>query len=101
MALAPSLIVKVAAVIVVASIVLLKLAAIFWFRGTPTAASAGSVELTTGGVITTVAPVVKYHTTFDTSALPARSRAPVVRVAVYSVLDTRILAGENRAVVPL
>ena len=86
---------------VVASIVLLKFAAIFWFRGTATAAFAGFVELTTGGVITTVAPVVKCHTTFDASALPARSWTPVVIVAVYSVLDSRIVAGEKRADVPL
>jgi len=44
--------VKVAPVIVVASMVLLKEAAICWFNATLTAPSAGSVALTVGGVMT-------------------------------------------------
>jgi hypothetical protein len=42
-----------------AFMVLEKIAATFWFKGTPIAATAGSVELTTGAVITALAPVVK------------------------------------------
>jgi len=57
----PCIKMNVAVVIVVASIVLLKVAVIFWLKGTLVSALAGSVEVTTGGVITTSDPVVKLH----------------------------------------
>ena len=83
-----------------ASIVLLKVAAIFWFKGTPIATLTGSVELTVGGVTTTAAPVVNVHTKLFARGLPARSLAPVVIVAVYTVLGKKLVACVNMAVVP-
>ena len=83
-----------------ASIVLLKVAAIFWFIGTPIAALAGSVELTVGGVTTTAAPVVKLHTKLFARALPVRSLALVLIVAVYAVFGARLLDGAKIAVMP-
>ena len=74
--------VKVAVVIVNGSIASLKVAAIPWLIGTPVAAFAGSVELTVGAVMSGVAPVAKLHTKSLANALPARSLAPVVIVAV-------------------
>src|SRR5256885_1576757 len=69
-------------VIVKASIASLKAAAIFWLMATPVAALAGTVKLTVGAVVSGVAPVVKLQTKLLASALPARSLAPVVIVAV-------------------
>ena len=70
--------------IVKGSIDSLKVAATCWLRTTPMAPFAGSVELTVGAVVSGTVPVVKLHTLSTASALPARSLAPVVIVAVYS-----------------
>ena len=64
------------------SIASLKVAAIFWLIVTPVAALAGTVRITVGAVVSGVAPVVKLQTKLLASALPARSRVPVVIVAV-------------------
>ena len=48
----------------------------------------------------TAVPVVKFHTKGAANALPARSFAPVVIVAVNGVLGARLLAGVKVAVVP-
>ena len=92
--------VKFAAVSVAASIDLLNVAAIFWFKEISVAKLAGSVEFTKGGVITVDVPVVKLQETFCSSALPARFFAPVVIVAVYTVLDAKMDEGAKSAVVP-
>src|ERR1035441_157462 len=55
----------------------------------------GFVEITWG-----VVPVVKLHTKLLASAFPTGSLAPVVIVAVSSVLAARCAAGVNVAVVP-
>ena len=73
----------------------LKVAEIFWFSGTPVARFAGFVEVTVGMV-----PVVNVQTKLIASALPAGSFAPVVIVAVYFVLGSRLAAGVNVAVAP-
>ena len=62
----------------------LNVAVITLFRGTPIALAAGSVELTVGSVVSDA--VVNVHILFAAIALPARSFAPVVIVAVYLVL---------------
>lgn len=49
---------------------------------TPTAPFAGFVEVTVGAVVSVVVPVVKVHTKLPANALPDRSLAPVVTVAV-------------------
>ena len=49
---------------------------------TPVAALAGTMKLTVGRVVSVVVPVVKLQTKAVASALPARSLAPVVIVAV-------------------
>ena len=74
--------VKVRLVIVNGSIASLKVAVIFVLIATPVAALAGTVRLTVGAVVSGAAPVVKLHTKSLASALPARSLAPVVIVAV-------------------
>ena len=73
---------KFAVVIVAGSIALLKVALTVWLIGTPVAISVGMVELTVGAVVSVDAPVVKLQTKLVASALPARSVAPVVIVAV-------------------
>ena len=88
-------------VMVEASMATLKVAAIFWLKGTPVAALAGSVELTVGGVMTAAAPVVKLQTKLFARAFPARSLTPVEIVAVYTVFGARLLAGAKVAVVPV
>ena len=91
--------VKVAVVIVKGFIALLKVAAMFPPIATPVAAFAGTVvELTVGAVVSGVVPVVKLQTKAVASALPARSLAPVVIVAVYKVLTARVLDGVKVAV---
>ncbi len=65
---------------------LLKVAATVWLRGTPVAPFAGIVEITVGLVVSGASPVVKVHTKLLVKAVPARSLAPVVSVAVYNVL---------------
>ena len=55
---APCVKVKVAAVIVAESIVLLKVALTFWLIGTPVAAFAGTVKVTVGAAVSVPVPVV-------------------------------------------
>jgi len=67
------------------SIASLKVAVMVWLIATPVAPSAGtlgSVALKVGAVVSGVAPVVKLQLMSVLSALPARSLAPVVTVAV-------------------
>jgi len=71
-----------AVVMVSGSIASLKVALTLWLMPTAVAALTGTVELTVGGVTSAVAPVVKLQTKLVTSALPARSLAAVVIVAV-------------------
>ena len=92
--------VKVAVVIVKGSIALLKVALSLLLTATAVAELTGTVEATVGGVVSGVAPVVKLHTKLLAKALPARSLAPVLTVAVKSVLPAKGLVGENVAVVP-
>src|SRR6185295_6330987 len=87
-------------VIVVGSIASLKVALIFWLKGTPVAPLTGSVALTVGAVVSGAAPVVKLQLKAAARVLPARSRATVVMVAVKVVLAARGLSGVNVAVVP-
>jgi hypothetical protein len=82
------------------SIASLKVAVGFVLRATRVAEFAGTVELTVGGVVSGAAPVVKLQTKLLTIALPARSLAPVVIVAVKRVLAARLLVGVKVAVVP-
>jgi hypothetical protein len=63
----------------------------------PVAALTGMVVLTVGAVVSKASPVVKFHTKSTVSALPAKSLAPVVIVAVYGVLGVRLLNGTNIA----
>src|SRR5437588_11995734 len=57
---------------------------------TPVAALAGTVALTVGRVVSGVSPVVKLQTKLLANALPARSLASVVIVAVYAVQRARL-----------
>ena len=97
---APWFKVKVTFVIVSGSITSLKVAAAFLLRATPVAPFAGSVKVTVGAVVSAAAPVVKVHTKLLANALPARSLAPVVIVAVKRVLAARLADGEKVAVKP-
>ena len=81
-------------------IALLKVALIVWLMATAPAPLAGTVELTVGRVVSGVAPVVKLQPKSVASALPARSLAPVVTVAVNVVRGARALAGVKVAVTP-
>ena len=92
--------VKLAVLIVKGSIASLKARAIFWLAATPVAALAGTVTLTTGGVVSGVTPVVKLQQKPVASAVPARFLAPVVTAAVYTVRGARVLAGVKVAVTP-
>jgi hypothetical protein len=58
----------------------------------------GTVETTVGGVA--VAAVVNAHTKLAASGTPAGSFAPVVIVAVNTVLLARTAVGVNLAVLP-
>src|SRR5207245_11519916 len=73
---------KLAVLIVKGSIALLKVALMVWLMATAVAAFAGTVELTVGRVVSGVAPVVKLQPSSMASALPARSLAALVTVAV-------------------
>src|ERR1043166_2898635 len=84
---------KLAVLIVNGSIASLKVALMVWLIATAEAPLAGTVELTAGGVVSRVAPVVKLQLKSVASALPARSLAPVVTLAVYVVRGARALAG--------
>jgi hypothetical protein len=87
-------------VIVEGSIASLNVARTFALIGTPVAAFAGAVNVTTGGVVSGVEPVVKPHTKLAASARPEESVAPVVIVAVCAVLGPRLLVGSKLAVRP-
>ena len=50
--------------------------------GTPTAALAGTVEMTVGGTTGAAGAVLKVHTKFAASGMLAELCAPVVMVAV-------------------
>src|SRR5207302_1555528 len=91
---------KLAVVIVNGSIASLKVALMVWLIGTTVAPLAGTVALTAGAVVSGVAPVVKLQLMSVSSALPARSLAPVVIVAVYTVSGARLPAGVKVAVTP-
>ncbi len=91
---------KLAVVIVKGSIASLKVALMVWLIGTAVAPLAGTVALTVGAVVSGVAPVVKLQLKSVASALPAKSRAPVVTVAVNAVRGARLPAGVKVAVTP-
>src|SRR5213082_37879 len=91
---------KLAVLIVKGSIASLKVALMVWLIGTAVAALAGTVTLTVGAVVSGVAPVVKLQLKSAASALPARSLAPVLTVAVYVVSGVRLPAGVKIAVKP-
>jgi hypothetical protein len=74
--------VKVNVLIVAGSIPVLKVALTAWLMFTPVAALSGAVEVTVGAVAFEVVPVVNVQAKVLASALPARSLAPVVIVAV-------------------
>src|SRR3989339_1000471 len=77
-------------VIVEGSIASLNVALTALLVATPVALSAGFVRITVGAALSRAAPpapVVKVHMKFAASALPARSPAPVVIVAVNRVLS--------------
>ena len=75
----------------------LKVAVRAWLMGTPVAPFAGVVEITAGKV--GAGTVLKLHTKLLASALPARSVAPVVIVAVSTVLSGSRAVGVNVATV--
>ena len=92
--------VKVLVVMVSGSMALLNVAFSLLLTATKVAPLTGLVEVTVGGVVSGVAPVVKVHAKLLASALPARSLAPVVMVAVNKVLPASGLVGVKVAVVP-
>jgi hypothetical protein len=87
--------VNVAPLIVAAFMASLNVAETRVFTGTAVAPLAGTVEITEGG-----AAVVKVHTKFAASGAAVGSFAPVVIVAVNTVLLARTAVGVNVAVVP-
>src|SRR5205807_2242582 len=91
---------KLAVLIVKGSIASLKVALMVRLIATARSPLAGTVELTVGGVVSGVTPVVKLQRKSVAGALPARSLAPVVIVAVYAVRGARALAGVKVAVTP-
>src|SRR6266571_899578 len=91
---------KLAVLMVKGSIASLKVALMAWLIATAVAPLAGTVTLTVGGVVSGVAAVVKLQPKSAASALPARSLAPVVIVAVNVVRGARALAGVKVAVTP-
>jgi hypothetical protein len=88
---------KVIGLIVAGFIATLKVAVRAWLMGTPVAPLAGMVKMTVGGVA--AGTDLKLHTKLLASALPARSIAPVVIVAVSTVLSGSRAAGVNVATV--
>ena len=72
-----------------------------WFVGTPVAPVAGFVALTTGGVESGEAPVVKPHEKGFESGFPDRSFTPVEAVIVNAALGARPPVGVNVAVFPV
>ena len=79
------------------SITLLKVAMMGELRATAVAFAAGMVELTTGGM---AAAVVKVHEWFMARLAPVEDMAPVVIMAVKTLLGTRGLEGVKVAVRP-
>jgi hypothetical protein len=92
--------VNVAVEIVEGSIALLKVVLTAWLVQTPVADEAGLVDVTVGGVLSALVPVVKLHMKLDASALLSRSFAAVVIVALNKVLAARGLVGARIAVLP-
>src|SRR6266513_6029581 len=91
---------KLAVLIVNGSIGSLNVALMVWLIATAVAPLTGTVKLTVGGVVSGIAPVVKPQPKSAASALPARSLAPVVIVAVNVARGARTLAGVKVAVTP-
>jgi hypothetical protein len=87
--------VNVAPLIVAAFMTSLNVAATNLLTATPAAPFTGTVEITVGG-----AAVVKAHTKLAASGTPVGSFAPVVIVAVNTVLLARTAVGVNLAVLP-
>src|SRR5580692_7870503 len=91
------------AVIVTGSMASLKVALTALFNRTLISAFAGLVRVIVGGVVSGAAPVVKLHGS-DTApaikALPARSFAAFVIVAVNCVLAARFAVGVKVATTP-
>ena len=87
--------VKVAALIVAGFIASLNIAETGVLTGTAVAPLGGTVEITVGA-----AAVVNVQTKLAASAAPVGSFAPVVIVAVNTVLLARTAAGVKVAVVP-
>src|SRR5579863_1976583 len=86
---------------VVGSIASLNVAFTVALSGTPVATFAGLVSVIVGAVEFVAAPVVKvqgFGTAPGPRALPARSCAPLVTVAVNVVLGARFIVGANTAV---
>jgi hypothetical protein len=90
--------VKVVPLMVAAFIASLNVAEMVVFTATAVAPFVGTVETTVGG--TAVAAVVNVHTKLTASEVPAGSFAPVVMVAVNTVLLARTADGVNVAVLP-
>src|SRR5437867_1667048 len=91
---------KLAVLIVNGSIASLKVTLMVWLIGTAVAPLAGTVALTVGRVVSGVAPVVRLQLKSEASALPARSLAPMVAVAVWTALGASVLTGLKVAVTP-
>src|SRR5256885_1192224 len=91
---------KLAVVIVNGSIASLNVGLVVWLVANAVGPLTGTVELTVGGVVSGVTPVVKLQLKSATSVLPVRLVAPVVIVAVYKVRGARKLAGVKVAVTP-
>src|SRR5580765_5404997 len=94
----PCLRVKVVVLMVEGSIASLKVPAIWLPMATPVARLAGTAALTVGAVVSDMTPVVKLQTKSAVIGLPARSLAPAVRVAEYTVLGPSSAAGVKVAV---
>src|SRR5690349_3721946 len=91
---------KLAVVTVKGSIASLNVALMVWLTATSMAPLAVTVVLTVGGVVSGLAPLVTVLPKSAASALPARSLAPVVIVAVNVARGARALAGVKVAVTP-
>ncbi len=80
----------VAALMVVGSMASLKVTLTDLLVHMPVAVSAGLLDTIAGGVVSTPLPVVNIHVKSLTKALPERSVAAVVTVAVYVVPALRV-----------
>ena len=89
--------VKVAVLIVSGSIGSLKLATTSTSGATPLADATGFIALTSGGVVSSAAPVVKLQLNALARALLAMSRAPVEMFATHVVDTGKAAAGVNVA----